>query len=469
MVFSSLVFLALFLPVVLLLYYTVFRFNRTAQNVFLLLASIGFYGYGEPRFVFVLLTSCFANWGFGLIIDKFRDNKLYSKYTIIIMLIFNLSIIFVCKYLMFTLKNINFITGLNMSVPNITLPIGISFFTFQAISYVIDVYRGHGEAQKNPLNVALYIAFFPQLVAGPIVRYETIAEQIKYRKETIELFSEGVHRFLVGFLKKILIANNVAILADQAYKLLDYGDLSMSMAWLGAIAYTLQIYYDFSGYSDMAIGLGKMFGFKFEENFKYPYISKSTTEFWRRWHISLGTWFRDYVYIPLGGSRVSTKRLYINTFVVWLLTGLWHGANWTFITWGLLYFVSISLEKYFGIDKMKKFKWTRHFYTMILVMIGWVIFRATSIDSALSYIKIMLFGFSNFIDANFTVYVREYAYFLFFGILLARPFAKKITKTKPAKYKAIQVAASIGMFVLFILAVAYLVKGSYNPFIYFNF
>ncbi|WP_312649542.1 MBOAT family O-acyltransferase [Aminipila sp.] len=471
MLFSSLIFISCFLPIVLLLYYTVFRFSRKLQNIFLLAVSLGFYAWGEPKFVFILIASVIVNWVFGLIISKIRTNKIKAKITIAIMLIYNISIIFVFKYLMFTMENIQNITGLEFKIPEILLPIGISFFTFQAISYVIDVYRERGQAQKNPLNVGLYIAFFPQLVAGPIVRYETVAEQIQNRKENFDDISAGVCRFLVGFSKKVLLANNLALVADKAFKLLGTDDLSLSMAWLGAICYTLQIYYDFSGYSDMAIGLGKMFGFHFDENFNYPYISKSTTEFWRRWHISLGTWFRDYVYIPLGGSRVDNKkRLIFNTFMVWFLTGLWHGANWTFICWGLLYFVSISVEKAVGLDKMQTHTMLRHIYTMLLVMFGWVLFRAENISDALIYLKTMFIpGDSGFLDAEAIVCTKEYIVFLFFGILFARPFAKKLAKTKLAKTKVAQILYVIALMGLFLVSISYLVKGAYNPFIYFNF
>lgn len=471
MLFSSLVFLTGFLPIVIFLYYTIFRFNRSVQNVFLLLISLFFYGWGEPGFVFVLLCSVVVNWGFGLLVDRIRQDRLKSRITIGLMVAYNISIIFVFKYLVFVMKNINAITGKSLSIPDIALPIGISFFTFQAISYVIDIYRQKGEVQRNPLNVGLYIAFFPQLVAGPIVRYETVAHQIQHRKESIELFSEGVCRFIVGLAKKIIIANNVAIVANSAFWLNGENTLSISMAWLGALCYTLQIYYDFSGYSDMAIGLGKMFGFNFNENFNYPYISKSTTEFWRRWHISLGTWFRDYVYIPLGGSRVSSSaRLYMNTFVVWLLTGIWHGANWTFICWGLMYFVSISLEKAVGLDRMENFRWIRHIYTMLLVMFGWVIFRANTITEAGSYLKAMIVPVRGYIfDSEAYMYICEYWFFIAVGILFARPIAKKLGRADISKGRVAGVIYVMAMMVLLIISISYLVKGAYNPFIYFNF
>ncbi|MBQ2747807.1 MAG: MBOAT family protein, partial [Firmicutes bacterium] len=357
MLFSSLIFLVVFLPCARTGYYGIALIakllsrknaapedteenadiienripaGRKLQNIFLLIASLGFYAWGEPWFVLVMMLSILGNWIFGLLVNKFRESKASSRAVIIVMLVFNLSIIFIFKYLCFTLEQINNITKAEIAIPDIALPIGISFFTFQAISYVIDVYREKGEMQKNLLNVGLYISFFPQLIAGPIVRYETISDQINNRRENWDDFAEGVCRFVIGLSKKVLLSNNFALIANQAFSYDAADACSILFAWLGAIAYTLQIYFDFSGYSDMAIGLGKMFGFHFLENFNYPYISLSVSEFWRRWHISLGSWFRDYVYFPLGGSRVDTKaRLVFNLFVVWFLTGVWHGANWT--------------------------------------------------------------------------------------------------------------------------------------------
>ena len=382
MLFSSLIFIVVFLPCVLIIYYGPLRRRRGMQNVFLLLASLGFYAWGEPWFVLIMLASIVGNWIFGMLVDKARTSKAKSRAVILIMLAFNIAIIFVFKYLMFTLKTINAIAGTDISVPQI----GISFFTFQAISYVIDVYREKGEMQKNLLNVGLYIAFFPQLIAGPIVRYETISDQIMGRRESYEDFSRGVCRFIVGLSKKVLLANNFAVVADQSFAFSAADNCSVAFAWLGAIAYTLQIYFDFSGYSDMAIGLGAMFGFHFPENFNYPYISKSVAEFWRRWHISLGSWFRDYVYFPLGGSRVKSKaRLVFNLFIVWLLTGIWHGANFTFIAWGLIYFVLISLEKLTNFEKRNVNSAVRYIYTMFFVVIGWVFFRADSIAEGIGF------------------------------------------------------------------------------------
>ncbi len=482
MLFTSLIFIVCYLPIVLVLYYTVLRKHRKLQNFFLLIASLGFYAWGEPKFVFLLMLSIAVNWIFGLAVDRHRENKEWAKGIIFTMVAFNLSILYIFKYLMFTISNINRFWGTDFTVSKIVLPIGISFFTFHAISYVIDIFRGKAEVQKNLFHVGLYIVFFPQLVAGPILRYSVIADQIMGRKETFEGFSQGVCRFLMGFGKKILLANNFALIADTAFSL-HSSELSVSFAWLGAIAYTLQIYFDFSGYSDMAIGLGKMFGFHFPENFNYPYISKSTSEFWRRWHISLGSWFRDYVYIPLGGSRVeSNGRMIFNLFVVWSLTGLWHGASWTFICWGLLYFASISLEKVTNFEKLGNSQVgaaiAKHVYTMLLVIFGWVLFRATTIASAVSYLKTMLFlNGAQFLDGNTLVYFAENQLFLAMGILFSMPISKvfsswyeeKMNSGSPILTAAKLILYPTTLLFLFFIAMSYIVKGSYNPFIYFNF
>ncbi len=482
MLFTSLIFIVCFLPAVLILYYTVLKKHRKLQNFFLLLASLGFYAWGEPKFVFLLMVSIVVNWIFGLAVAHHRENQARSKLILFFMVAFNLSILYVFKYLMFSIANLNRFLGTDFTVSKILLPIGISFFTFHAISYVIDIYRGKAEVQKNLFHVGLYIVFFPQLVAGPILRYSVIADQIMGRKETFEDFSQGVCRFLMGFGKKILLANNFALIADAAFSA-NSGELSVSFAWLGAIAYTLQIYFDFSGYSDMAIGLGKMFGFHFPENFNYPYIAKSTSEFWRRWHISLGSWFRDYVYFPLGGSRVeSNGRLIFNLFVVWSLTGLWHGASWTFICWGLLYFVSISLEKVMNFEELGKGKTgaaiTKHVYTMLLVIFGWVLFRASTIGGAVTYLKTMLFlNGAQLLDANTLTYLAENKVFLLLGILFSMPVSKafarwyeeKRSSGSPILTAAKMVVYPSTLLFLFFIAMSYIVKGSYNPFIYFNF
>ena len=472
MVFSSTVFLYLFLPVVLFFNFVVFRKSRLLQNVFLLFASLLFYAYGEPKFVLVMIASIFVNWLFGFIISKNRDKVRLSRLIIVLDVAFNIGLLFVFKYLNFFKSTINLMFYANLNIPDIALPIGISFFTFQAMSYVIDVYRKNGEVQTNILYVGLYISFFPQLIAGPIVRYETVADQIKNRKETLDDFFDGFARFTVGLSKKVLLANNFAIIADQAFNAVEKGkQISVMFSWLGIVAYSLQIFFDFSGYSDMAIGLGRMFGFHFLENFNYPYISTSITEFWRRWHISLGTWFRDYLYFPLGGSRCGKWRNILNLFVVWLLTGLWHGANYTFIVWGLLYFALLVIEKNIGLHKIKgKFinviKW---FYTILFVMIGWTIFRSNTMHNALIYIGSMFGVASNsFSDGIFSGWFMQNAVMLIIGILLSTPIARLFTE-KTKSIKAFEFIKVCLLIILLVLSVSNLVASSYNPFIYFNF
>ena len=456
MLFSTIPFLYFFLPLVLFVNNVLLSRHLKIQNVFLLLSSLFFYAWGEPTFVFVMLLSILVNWGFGLWVDKKREDKTIILF---LMLLFNLSLIFVFKYLMFTMEVINEAFGMHLRVPIINLPIGISFFTFQSISYVIDIYRRHGEVQKNPLNVGLYISFFPQLIAGPIVRYETVAAEINDRSVSWHDFSEGVERFIIGLGKKVLLANNFAVIADHIFSLLpEY--LDFPLAWLGAISYTLQIFFDFSGYSDMAIGLGRMFGFHFLENFNYPYISKSIGEFWRRWHISLGSWFRDYVYIPLGGNRVPLLMVYRNLFIVWLLTGIWHGANWTFIVWGLMYFVLLSLEKFVGFQKRNYRVWP-HIYTQLFVIIGWVIFRSDTLTDAWEYLIVMFTPRIPESSPLFLFYICEYKWWLLCGLLFSIPIICR--KKLPAALNA------IWCLFVFYLCVVYITKGGYNPFIYFNF
>ena len=470
MLFSGATFLFLFLPFVITVYYTLLRNNRKLQNIFLCLVSIVFYAWGEPAFVFVMLLSITANYLFGLYIGKRIKNNNNSgcKTVLILSVIFNLLILFVFKYLAFTISSINQFFGLSLTVPSIALPIGISFFTFQAMSYVVDVYKGEAY-QKNILNVGLYISFFPQLIAGPIVRYETVANQIEYRKETFSDFSSGVYRFILGLGKKVLIANNMAVVADAFFDG-NISNISCLSAWVGAVAYTFQIFFDFSGYSDMAIGLGRMFGFHFLENFRYPYISTSITEFWRRWHISLGTWFRDYLYFPLGGSRVEKKsRLVFNLFMVWLMTGIWHGANWTFIVWGLMYFVLLVIEKQTGLHKSEKFKPLRYIYTIFFVIIGWVIFRASSIENAVEYIGSM-FGFSGIsADNSALFYLKENVFGFVLALLASTPVFRKLYEKYLSESKGGQVFVAVSLIIIFLLSVIYIVKGTYNPFIYFNF
>ena len=471
MLFSGTTFLYIFLPIVLFFNFVVFRKSRLMQNIFLFFASLFFYAWGEPVFVLILILSIIANWLFGLAVSKNRDKK-SARLLIAADVAFNLGILFVFKYLTFAGGLLESLFSADLFIPDIALPIGISFFTFQAMSYVLDIFRGKGEAQTNILYVGLYISFFPQLIAGPIVRYETIADQIKNRKETADDFFDGFARFIRGLSKKVLLANAFAVISDQAFNSAGDGDdISVMFAWLGAIAYTLQIFFDFSGYSDMAIGLGRMFGFHFLENFNYPYISSSITEFWRRWHISLGTWFRDYLYFPLGGSRCGRGRNIFNLFVVWFLTGLWHGANLTFIVWGLLYFVLILTERLTGLHKKSGavFMVFKHFYTLLAVVLGWVIFRAESLGDAMYYLGAM-FGINGnaFSDGMFSGWFTQSIILLCIGVLLSTPVFR-ILNEKTKNSSIIGFAKAGGLICLFLLSVAGIVSSSYNPFIYFNF
>lgn len=470
MLFSSNIFIFIFLPAVLFVYYVILRKSRTAQNIFLFAASLFFYAWGEPRFVFIMMLSIVINWLAGILVDRFSGDRGKARLILGIDVFFNILILFIFKYLTFALTNLQ-LAGLNsINVPVIELPIGISFFTFQAMSYVIDVYRGDGDVQKNIINVGLYISFFPQLIAGPIVRYSTVAKEIRSRKESFDDFSSGVVRFLIGLSKKVLIANNMAIIADYAFS--TPGENSVMLAWLGALAYTFQIYFDFGGYSDMAIGLGRMFGFHFLENFNYPYISLSVTEFWRRWHISLGTWFRDYLYIPLGGNRTKTHARHIfNIFMVWFLTGVWHGANWTFMLWGLMYFALLIFEKYSGYDvkdEKGRHHLIKHLYTLFFVVMGWVLFRAESLSSAWAYYGDMFGAANGLMSDGFIRYFRQYAWLFAAAALASAPVLPGI-REKVKNNRVVGIGAAIALAALMVVSVSFIVKNSYNPFIYFNF
>lgn len=469
MLFSSSVFLFVFLPAVIFGYYVLMR-NRTMKNIFLLLASLLFYSYGEPKFVLIMVCSIVVNYIIGLLINKSneKNRKKFSAFFLFLAIAYNLLILFYYKYLIFTIENINNLFGLNIHIQKILLPIGISFFTFQILSYVIDVYRKKVQVQKNIFYLGLYIALFPQLIAGPIVRYETIQDQILNRKENVSKFSSGIRRFIIGLGKKVLIANTMAVIADYVFaQPINVESISMMLVWLGAISYTFQIYFDFSGYSDMAIGLGEMFGFEFEENFNYPYISKSLSEFWRRWHISLGTWFRDYLYIPLGGSRCSKKRLIFNLAIVWLCTGIWHGANWTFIVWGIMYFIILTIEKITGFEKIeKKYNVLKMIYSMFFVIIGWVIFRSDSIQYAVKYLWRM-FNAHNIVDLKSVELFMENVVMFVVAIFASTPIVKIVkNKTKVLNNNIIN---DIFLAMIMLLSVSYIIKGVYNPFIYFNF
>ncbi len=469
MVFSSLIFLFLFLPCVLLIYFLCPAKYLKARNIILLMASLFFYFFGEPRLIVIMLFSITMNYIFGMLVHSEQTKGRSGKGIVITSTIANLMILGYFKYLNFFVNNINSLFGLDITVAKIIMPIGISFFTFQAMSYVFDVYYKTAKVQKNPLNVALYISMFPQLIAGPIVRYETVAEEIEYREHSLSNFSEGVVRFVYGFAKKIIIANQMGLIADKVFAN-QMDTLDFKLAWIGIIAYSFQIFYDFSGYSDMAIGLGKIFGFTFLENFNFPYISKSATEFWRRWHMSLGTWFRDYVYIPLGGNRVSFWRQIFNIFAVWFLTGFWHGASWNFIAWGIYFALILIIEKNFLLKKLDKtFAPIAHIYALVLIIIGWVFFRSDNLAYAIGYIGKM-FSFQTITASSNEAYyfLLEYRFEWLLAFIFALPttvFVKRLVGDNIVY----NVGRLIFVFGTFIVSIMYLVNATFNPFIYFRF
>lgn len=467
MLFSSIPFLFYFLPCVLILYLIA---PKCLKNTVLLLSSLVFYAWGEPRYVIWMLLAITLGYIFGLLIERFKEKKRISKLFMILSVASSLAMLGYFKYVDFFIGNFNAITGLSVPLLKIALPIGISFYTFQILSYTVDVYRGNVAAQKNPIDLAAYVALFPQLIAGPIVRYSDVAEQLKSRTHTLEKTVLGARRFMIGLGKKILIANILGELCDT-FRASD--DKSVLFFWLYAVAYSLHIYFDFSGYSDMAIGLGKIFGFDFLENFNYPYISASITEFWRRWHMSLGSWFRDYVYIPLGGNRVSRLRHLFNIFVVWMLTGFWHGAAWNFIVWGLFFAVLLMVEKLWLLKYLKKSRVLSHIYVAILIIISFVIFDASSMGQAFSYIGSM-FGAGGYplVSTEFLYYFRSYGVVLILGIIGATPLPKKLWNRIAATgigSNIMTFAEPIALSALLLCCSAYLVDGSYNPFLYFRF
>lgn len=462
MLFSSSIFLFLFLPALFLLYFLVPQKFRETRNNILLIASLGFYAWGEPVFVFVMIFSIIINYICGFIATK------YKKLGVFLAIFFGLGLLIYYKYTILIIESVNSSFGLNLFVPEIILPIGISFFTFQGLSYVIDVSRKDAPVQKNPLHVALYISLFPQLIAGPIVRYQTVANEIVKRNENIEEFASGARRFMLGLSKKILLSNAMGQVADDIFGL-SQNELTWDIAWIGAFAYTMQIYFDFSGYSDMAIGLGKIFGFHFLENFNYPYISKSITEFWRRWHISLSTWFRDYVYIPLGGNRCSKLRWIFNIMIVWTLTGIWHGAAWNFMLWGFYFGFILMCEKLFLskiLDKMPTILcWI---YSFVLIILGWVIFRSQSFEQILYYIKTM-FTFNFSLNNLSYYYVNQYIVEIIACIICSMPIAKWFRKKEQQYGGILTIGENIWAFLMFGISVVWLISSTFNPFIYFRF
>ncbi|MBR5295160.1 MAG: MBOAT family protein [Clostridia bacterium] len=457
MLFSSIPFLFYFLPIALFLYALT---PKKLKNFTLLLVSLVFYAWGEVRLVALMMLTVFSGYILGILTEKFPR---YKKVFLFFAVALGLGFLGYFKYADFFIENINAITGLSIPLLKVTLPIGISFYTFQLISYNIDVYRGEGPAQKNFISLAAYISLFPQLIAGPIVRYRDVAQQLTFRTHSFEKISLGIRRLVLGLSKKVLIANT---LGEVCAIFKESQDKSVLFFWLYAISYALHIYFDFSGYSDMAIGLGKMLGFDFMENFNYPYISKSITEFWRRWHISLGSWFRDYVYIPMGGSRVGAFRKFFNIFVVWMLTGFWHGAAWNFILWGLFFAILLIVEKTFLLKFLEKSRVISRVYVLVLVMVSFVIFDSESVRVAADCIG-ALFGAGDYplLSKEALFYLKDYGFVILLAMFGATPIPKKIA----SKSKFFAFLEPILLLALLVAVTAYLATGSFNPFLYFRF
>lgn len=469
MVFSSLTFMFVFLPIVLLLYYAV---PKKFKNLFILISGLIFYAWGEPVYVLIMIASTLIDYTAGLLIYKFDKNKTVKLICLLVSLIMNLGLLGVFKYSGFIMQNIDALFGTSLFDPKyaLPLPIGISFFTFQSMSYTIDMYMGKIKVQKNPISFAAFVTLFPQIVAGPIVRYDDIAAELDNRTVDIDCIYDGILKFITGVGKKVLIANNIGMLWTTV-KGLEQSELSVLTAWLGIIAFTLQIYFDFSGYSDMAIGLGKMMGFNFPQNFNYPYQSKSISEFWRRWHITLGAWFKSYVYFPLGGSRKGKGRTVFNLAVVWLLTGIWHGASWNFILWGVLYGVVIIIEKlFFGkiLEKIPSFfSWL---YTIILVILGWVLFDTADIPTALGYMGAMFGGTGTLVNDQGMYYLLNYGIIIVIAVFACTDAFKLILeKIKTKAPMLINYLTPFTKLAVLVLSTAYLADATYNPFLYFNF
>ena len=466
MVFSSTIFLCVYLPLVLLGYYIC---PKKGRNLFLLIVSLVFYAWGEPKYVFLMIFSILVNYIFGRLMDKNRGRQKRMKLLLVLSVVIDLGLLSVFKYTDFIITNVNAIFGSSFDLLNIALPIGISFYTFQAMSYTIDVYRNDVRVQKNLIDFGMYITMFPQLIAGPIVRYADVQDQLAERSVTTADFSEGVMRFVVGLGKKVLLANQMGAVWSEISAL--GGDVSSLMAWTGAIAYTFQIYFDFSGYSDMAIGLGRMFGFKFPENFRYPYQSVSITDFWRRWHITLSTWFKEYLYIPLGGNRCGLARQALNLLIVWSLTGFWHGAGWNFVMWGLYYFVILFIEKLFllkALDKLPKL--FRHVYALLLIVIGWVIFASDDVSVLLPYLGSM-FGANGAVGGMDVYTLFTKAVLLIICCVASTELPKRLflSATGAMNEKAAFTIKSVMTIALLALSMILLIGDSYNPFLYFRF
>ena len=470
MVFSSLNFMFVFLPIVFGIH---FISPRKIRNFILFIASLVFYAWGEPFYVVLMLFSTILNFVYGALVQKYKG-KTSAKWILASSVVLNLGILGFFKYTDFFIGNINAWFGASIPLLNLTLPIGISFYTFQMMSYVIDVYRGDAAAQKNFVSFGAYVALFPQLVAGPIVRYTTIADQLDNRRESTDMFAYGIKRFVTGLAKKVLLANTIGQVWTQLSSM-EVSSMSVVGTWVGALAFTFQIYFDFSAYSDMAIGLGQMLGFKFLENFDYPYISKSITEFWRRWHISLGTWFREYVYIPLGGNRKGLIRQIFNLLIVWFCTGFWHGASWNFLIWGGYYGVLLIIEKLFLLKVLKKIPaFFSHVYTLFFVVIGWVIFGFDDMTKGWEYLKGMFgFGGLQLVD-NMSLYLLLSNLVLILILIVASTplpakLGRKIMSMVQTKTWAAMIIENVFIIAIFVVSVAFLVNSTYNPFLYFRF
>ncbi len=459
MVFSSYIFLFLFFTTLLALYFLLPARFREGRNLVLLLFSLFFYFCGGPKYLSLMLFSIAVNYLSGLLVQGKR------RWALLFGMVANLALLGWFKYAVFFAENLKAL-GIPLTIPHVVLPVGISFFTFQGMSYVIDVYRGEAVPEKNPLRLALYISLFPQLVAGPIVRYTTVAEELRCRRESFDEFAAGAMRFCFGFAKKMLLANNLGLMADTAFSA---SSLSAPAAWLGALAYTGQIYFDFSGYSDMAIGLGRIFGFHFEENFNYPYIARSITEFWRRWHMSLSGWFKDYVYIPLGGSRCSRAKQIRNIFVVWLLTGFWHGAAWNFILWGLWFALLLLGERYVWKNVLAKLpRALQHGYAMLLVLFSWVLFRCESLGAVGRYLSAM-FGFGGGDQGLAIYFIKQYGVYLMIGIVASLPIKDALEKKLQHREGLLAWGSALLALLLLALSFLQLISSTFNPFIYYRF
>ena len=461
MVFSSLLFLFIFLPLFLMVYYVA---PKPLRNLILFIASLIFYAWGEPIYVMIMIFSTLLDYTVGRVIDYYRQHKYIPKMALAVSVCGNLGMLGFFKYANFFIENTNNLLGLDINLLKIALPIGISFYTFQTMSYTIDLYRGKIGVQKNIISFGAYVAMFPQLIAGPIVTYETVEKELNERTETVEQFSEGVMRFIEGLAKKVLLANNIG-LAWETVKMMPENQLTLVGAWFGILAFALQLYFDFSGYSDMAIGLGKMMGFKFPENFNYPYLSKSVTEFWRRWHMTLGSWFREYLYIPLGGNRVSKPKFYRNLMIVWFLTGFWHGAGWNFILWGVFFGVLIIIERMGLLRVLEKSPtFISHSYLLLVVMISWVFFALESQTQIVMYLKAMFgMGDAGLLNTETLYHLSNYGLMLLIGTVFATPYMNQLKKYLRPWMLYIFYAA------ILVLSTAYLVDSTFNPFLYFRF